>query len=126
MQLSIGGMTCGSCSAAVQSALDRMPGVTAASVALLSSSAEVRHISTIFILTGFIAINKACADMLLAMQVTFRSQETQTRAICDAIEELGFNAGVKETTRASKDRNVARMQVNACSVSSRHMHELAH
>ena len=103
-----------------------MPGVTAASVALLSSSAEVRHISTIFILTGFIAVYKACADMLLAMQVTFRSQETQTRAICDAIEELGFSAGVKETTRASKDRNIAKMQVNACSVSSRYMHELAH
>ncbi|CAK0783009.1 hypothetical protein CVIRNUC_006204 [Coccomyxa viridis] len=67
-----------------------MPGVTAASVALLSSSAEV----------------------------TFRSQETQTRAICDAIEELGFNAGVKETTRASKDRNVARMQIQGMTCSA--------
>ena len=51
--------------------------------------------------------------MLLIMQVTFRSQEMQAQAICDAIEELGFSAAVKETTSALKDRNVARIQVGA-------------
>lgn len=45
VQLSITGMTCGSCSMAIQSALDKLPGVSVASVGLLSNSAEVRHSS---------------------------------------------------------------------------------
>jgi hypothetical protein len=42
LQLAISGMTCGSCSVAIQSALVKLPGVTVASVGLLSNSAEVR------------------------------------------------------------------------------------
>ena len=100
--------------------------MTAATVALLSNSAEVRRISSIVMLKGFIVVYKACARILPLMQVTFRSQEMQTRAICDAIEELGFTAGVKETTSALKDRNTARIQVDAHSLSSQHVREPVH
>ncbi len=41
VQLSISGMSCGSCSVAIQNALDRLPGITNASVGLLSNSAQV-------------------------------------------------------------------------------------
>lgn len=44
VQLSISGMSCGSCSVAIQSALDRLPGITNASVGLLSNSAQVMHL----------------------------------------------------------------------------------
>lgn len=43
VQMAITGMTCGSCSMAIQSALDKLPGVSAASIGLLSNSAEVQH-----------------------------------------------------------------------------------
>lgn len=43
LQLSVGGMHCGSCSSAIQRALESLPGVHSAAVNLLSESASVRY-----------------------------------------------------------------------------------
>ena len=43
MRLSIGGMTCASCSTAVEAALKGTPGVHETSVSLITSTAEVGH-----------------------------------------------------------------------------------
>ena len=40
--LRVGGMTCGSCSSAVEKALQALPGVHAATVSLMQGRAEVR------------------------------------------------------------------------------------
>ena len=47
MRLSIGGMTCGSCSNAIEAALKSTDGVRSVSVSLITSTAEV-DISTLF------------------------------------------------------------------------------
>lgn len=41
LRLSIGGMTCSSCSAAIEHALRETPGVASVSVSLITNSAEV-------------------------------------------------------------------------------------
>lgn len=41
VQVEVSGMTCGSCSTAVQNVLGKLPGVAKASVGLLSNSAKV-------------------------------------------------------------------------------------
>lgn len=42
-KLKVTGMTCGGCAASVQRALERVPGVASASVALREGEAEVQH-----------------------------------------------------------------------------------
>ena len=44
MTFQVGGMTCTSCSSAIEQRLKELPGVVQASVSLLSNRAEVRHL----------------------------------------------------------------------------------
>src|SRR5690606_22504787 len=46
VQLAVGGMTCAACQSAVQRALERTPGVTKATVSLMTHRAEVQYIPT--------------------------------------------------------------------------------
>ncbi|MCC6262516.1 MAG: heavy-metal-associated domain-containing protein, partial [Bryobacterales bacterium] len=43
VQLDVGGMTCAACQSAVQRALERTPGVTKATVSLMTNRAEVQY-----------------------------------------------------------------------------------
>ncbi|CAL5220469.1 g2492 [Coccomyxa viridis] len=88
--MSISGMSCGSCSVAIQNALDRLPGITNASVGLLSNSA----------------------------QVTFKSEEIEPHAIRDTIAELGYGAEVKGMQPVSRERRVARIQIGGMTCSA--------
>ena len=45
VRLQLGGMTCSSCSTAIEARLQATPGVTKASVSLITSTAEVRMLS---------------------------------------------------------------------------------
>ena len=60
LQLRVSGMSCGSCSVAIQNALDRIPGITHASVGLLSNTAEVTHASNYLKMNLASSTLKAC------------------------------------------------------------------
>ncbi|KAK9810274.1 hypothetical protein WJX72_007760 [[Myrmecia] bisecta] len=88
--LSIKGMHCSSCSAAVEKALGALPGVESASVALLNESAAVVYDSTF----------------------------ASTAELVDTVEDAGFEASVVSNTLKDIQRKVAQMQVRGMHCSS--------
>ncbi|KAK9904210.1 hypothetical protein WJX75_006837 [Coccomyxa subellipsoidea] len=88
--IAVDGMTCSTCSSAIEGALKKHPGVLKAAVALVSNTAEV----------------------------TFSSTVTSTEAICESIKDLGFIGEVKGFRSASAGRHVARLQVSGMTCSS--------
>ena len=83
-------MTCSSCSSAIESRLKGLPGVSQASVGLLSNSAEV----------------------------TFSAGELQPGAICDAVMEMGYSAELSGVRPAGAEHGVARLQVSGMTCSA--------
>lgn len=66
--LDISGMTCGACSSSITEALEKVPGVTLASVSLLTNSAKIVHDSSV-----------------------------SSESLCETVEDCGFDATVSST-----------------------------
>ncbi|MCJ1436854.1 hypothetical protein MMC27_006236 [Xylographa pallens] len=77
--LSVGGMTCGACTSAVESGFEDVPGITSVSISLLSERAVVEH--------DVLAITPA--------------------AIAEIIEDRGFDAKVLETRISERQTSQA-------------------
>ncbi|EIE22528.1 copper-translocating P-t [Coccomyxa subellipsoidea C-169] len=88
--LAIGGMTCSTCSTAIESGLKAHTGTVKVAVALVNNTAEV----------------------------TFDSLVTHTGAICEAVRDLGYTADLKGLRSATEGRHVARLQVSGMTCSS--------
>lgn len=78
-QIAVEGMTCAACQSAVQRALERVPGVTKASVSLMTHRAEVE----------------------------FRSTETSAPALAEAIRKSGYDAHLRSLAQTAFEEQEA-------------------
>ena len=119
MQVAIAGMTCSSCSSAIESRLVRLPGVTIASVGLLTNSAEVSRFffgpgqETVAVRLHVLAemqVGWTTVTGPLLHQVTFEPQQVQPAAICGAVSAMGYGAELTGVRPVGQDRRAARLQ----------------
>ncbi len=78
-QLDIGGMTCAACQAAVQKALERTPGVTKATVSLMTNRAEVRY----------------------------RPEEITPEGLAEAVRDTGYDASLRSAAQTAFEEQEA-------------------
>jgi len=83
--LQIGGMTCNSCCLTIEHALLGMPGVSQASVALLTANAEVHYVTTV---TGPRSIIKKICDLGYTAKIV--TQDNQRNGMDQRVKEMQF------------------------------------
>ena len=79
MLLQVGGMTCSACCAAVESALDGLPGVTNAVVSLIQQQARVEYHPNVISVVSF--LTPACSCII------------EMGPVCTASKSLGAVTG---------------------------------